>query len=118
MANEVAWVEVLGKDGAKLQGFYGELFGWSFEQAPGGMPYWMHSVGQDQVGAGVGNAQDGDGHVTFYVAVDDPQAALDAAGRLGGKTVAPVTEMEMVTFALFADPEGHVVGVVKNQPPE
>jgi hypothetical protein len=26
-----------------------------------------------------------------------------------------VTEMEMVTFALFADPEGHLVGVVKRQ---
>jgi len=28
----------------------------------------------------------------------------------------PVTVIpDMVTFALFADPEGHVVGVVKNQ---
>ena len=28
----------------------------------------------------------------------------------------PVTEIpNMVTFALFADPEGHVVGVVKGQ---
>jgi len=27
----------------------------------------------------------------------------------------PVTEMEMVTFGMFTDPEGHVVGVVKNQ---
>ena len=27
----------------------------------------------------------------------------------------PVTEMEMVTFALFSDPEGHTVGIVKAQ---
>jgi hypothetical protein len=25
----------------------------------------------------------------------------------------PVTEMEMVTFAMFADPEGHLVGLYK-----
>jgi uncharacterized protein len=117
MANEVVWAEVLGNDGEKLKGFYSDLFGWDFEQAPGGMPYWMHSAGEGRVGAGIGQAQDGPGHATFYVGVDDPQAALDQAEKLGGKTVVPVTEMEMVTFALFTDPEGHLVGVVKNQQP-
>lgn len=29
----------------------------------------------------------------------------------------PVTEMEMVTFGLFADPEGHVVGILKAEQP-
>jgi hypothetical protein len=58
---------------------------------------------------------EGNGHVTFYVGVDDPQSYLDKAESLGGKTVMPVTEIpNMVTFALFADPEGHMVGVVKN----
>ena len=32
---------------------------------------------------------------------------------MGGKTVMPRTEMEMVTFALLADPEGNVVGLVE-----
>jgi hypothetical protein len=27
----------------------------------------------------------------------------------------PVTEMEMVTFAMFADPEGHLVGLYKSE---
>jgi predicted enzyme related to lactoylglutathione lyase len=67
------------------------------------------------IGGGVGQAQGGDGHVTFYVEVDDPQATLDKIEGLGGKTVMPVTEMEMVTIALFADPEGHVVGIAKGQ---
>ena len=114
MSNEVRWVEVVGQDGEKLKSFYADLFGWKVEQAPG-MPYWLHNPGNGGVGAGVGQAQDGEGHVTFYVGADDPQAVLDKAAQLGGKTVAPVTEMELVTFALFADLEGHVVGVVKNQ---
>ena len=116
MADPVAWVEVVGSDGEKLRDFYGSLFGWSFQQAPGGMPYWMHTP-DGAVGAGVGAAQEGSGHATFYVAVDDPQAALDKVSELGGQTVVPVTEMEMVTFAMFTDPEGHLVGILKNQPP-
>jgi predicted enzyme related to lactoylglutathione lyase len=47
--------------------------------------------------------------------VDDPQTYLDKAEKMGGKTIVPVTEIpNMVTFALFADPEGHMVGVVKS----
>ena len=54
--------------------------------------------------------------VTFYVQVEDPQAALDKAESLGGKTVLPVmTIPDTVTLALFADPEGHVVGLVARE---
>jgi predicted enzyme related to lactoylglutathione lyase len=113
MANEVAWVEVVGKDGEKLKSFYADLFGWKTEQAPG-MPYWMHNPDGGGVGAGVGQSPDGQDHVTFYVGADDPQTVLDKAEKLGGKTVMPVTEMEMVTFALFSDPEGNTIGVVKS----
>ncbi len=33
--------------------------------------------------------------------------------ELGGSVVMPVTDLPMVTIGLFADPEGHVVGIVK-----
>lgn len=45
--------------------------------------------------------------------VPDIDRWLQKAESLGGRTVMPRTEMEMVTFALFADPEGHVVGLVE-----
>jgi predicted enzyme related to lactoylglutathione lyase len=114
MGNPVTWFEVVGKDGAALQKFYSEAFGWQL-QDPGGFNYGMVTNPERGIGGGVGQAPDGDGHVTFYVETDDPQATLDRIEQLGGKTVVPVTEMEMVTFALFADPEGHVVGMVKAQ---
>ena len=52
----------------------------------------------------------GPGHVTFYVEVEDPAAYLARAEKLGGKTVVPPTEIPKsgLTFAFFADPEGHV----------
>ena len=81
--------------------------------------YWLVEKEGDGVAGGIGNSQEGPGMVTFYVQVDDPQAALDKAESLGGKTVLPVmTIPNMVTLALFADPEGHVVGIVGSQTPE
>jgi uncharacterized protein len=113
MGNPVTWFEVMGKDGAALQKFYSDAFDWKLEDP--GMGYGMLNQPEKGIGGGVGQAQDGPGHVTFYVEVDDPQAALDKIEGLGGKTVVPVTEMEMVTFALFTDPEGHMIGIVKGE---
>ena len=115
MADQVAWFEVTGKDGSKLQSFYGDLFGWQIN-ADNPMNYGMVQGENGGIGGGVGQSQDGSTRVTFYVAVDDPQAALDRAAQLGGRTVVPVTEIpDMVTFAQFADPEGNVVGIIKNR---
>ncbi|MGB2874458.1 MAG: VOC family protein [Gaiellaceae bacterium] len=113
MGKPVVWFEVVGKDGAGLQKFYSDAFGWQLQDA--GMGYGMVAEPERGIGGGVGQAQDGQGHVTFYVEVEDMQAALDKIESLGGKTVVPVTEMEMVTFAQFADPQGNVVGIVKGQ---
>jgi hypothetical protein len=114
MANPVVHFEVVGKDMAKLQSFYGEVFGWKTEAIPE-MGYAMVEKEGEGIAGGLGQSQDGgSGHVTFYVGTDDPQATLDKVEQLGGKTVMPVTELEMVTLAMFEDPEGHVIGIVKN----
>ena len=37
--------------------------------------------------------------------------------QMGGKTVMPTTEIpNMVTFAMFSDPDGNIVGLVKADP--
>jgi hypothetical protein len=114
MADKVVHWEVTGKDGKKLQQFYSQLFGWNVK-ADNELNYGIVEPDEAGLGGGIGETPEGDGHVTFYVGVDDPQQYLDKAESLGGKTVMPVTEIpNMVTFALFADPEGHMVGVVKN----
>jgi len=116
MSNKVEWFEVLGKDGAKLRGFYGELFGWKFQLMPGGeMDYGMTAAADTGIGGGVGTADRGPGWVTFYVGVDDPRAALARAEKLGAKVLMPVTELPDVTIAVLADPEGHPVGLVKSK---
>jgi uncharacterized protein len=117
MADRVGWFEVVGQDGEKLRKFYGDVFGWNFQMPEGaeGMDYGMTDPSDTGIGGGIGTAPGGAGHATFYVEVDDPQATLDKIESAGGTTVMPVTEMEMVTFAMFTDPEGHLVGLYKSQ---
>jgi hypothetical protein len=118
MGNPVVHFEVTGKDGDALAAFYGDLFGWSTRSIEG-MRYHIVEKEEGGIGGGIGRTQDGsEGMATFYVQVDDPQAALDRAVELGGTVVAPVMSIpNMVTLALFADPEGHVVGIVGSETP-
>ena len=71
------------------------------------------------IDGGIGGHPDGAPNmVTFYVESDDIQASLDKAVGLGGKMVMPVTDIpNMVTLALFSDPEGNVVGIVSSNVP-
>ena len=116
MPNPVTHFEVLGNDAAALQRFYGEAFGWPMQDVMDGA-YYMVNPGDDQgINGGVGSAQGGQGHVTFYVEVEDPAAALEKISGLGGRTVQePMDVPGGPTIALFADPEGHVIGLVKGQ---
>ena len=112
MGAKVIHVEVTGRDGAALQSFYQNVFGWSLDtNNPGG--YGMYRQ-DDGLTGGIGGSQDGGaGHVTFYVHVDDPQAALNRAEAAGGRLIMPLTEVAPgTTIALLADPEGHVVGLM------
>jgi predicted enzyme related to lactoylglutathione lyase len=120
MGQPVVHFEVVGKDGEKLQQYYSELFGWEI-QVDNAMNYGMvareGNVGRDGVGigGGVGQGPEGyDGHVTFYVAVPDVEAALQKAESLGGQRImGPENIMDMVTLGQFKDPEGNMVGVVQ-----
>ena len=57
-----------------------------------------------------------DGHVTFYIEVPDAEAALAKAEELGGtRVMGPDQVMEGLVIGQFADPEGHVIGVVQSR---
>jgi predicted enzyme related to lactoylglutathione lyase len=112
----VGWFEVTGKDEPALQSFYSRLFGWNVTDAGHGSGYGLVEAGEKGIAGGIGASQDGGpGQVTFYVEVDDPGAYLARAEKLGGKTIVPPSEIPdfALTFAFFADPEGHVAGLSK-----
>jgi predicted enzyme related to lactoylglutathione lyase len=124
MGQPVVHFEVVGKDGEKLRGYYAELFDWNID-SNNPMDYGMvarednkASDGTLGIGGGVGQGPEGyDGHVTFYVAVPDVEAALQKAESLGGtRMMGPEKIMDMVELGQFKDPEGNLIGVVKDQP--
>lgn len=113
MAGEVIHFEVVGPDGAALQDFYRSLFDWTVD-ASNPMSYGIVAGGNGGIGGGISASQDGGAMVTFYVQVDDLQAALDKAGELGGQTVMPPMDVPGgPSIALFKDPQGNTVGLVK-----
>ena len=112
MSQPVVHFEIVGKDGKALQDYYGALFDWKIN-ADNPMNYGIVDNGGEGINGGVGQAPNGQGHVTFYVQVDSIDECLEKAEGMGGKTVMPRTEMDMVTFALVADPEGNVVGLIE-----
>jgi predicted enzyme related to lactoylglutathione lyase len=117
MGNPVAWFEVVGKDGRKLREFYSDVFGWKIASAHGAPDYGLVQAAAKGIGGGIGSSPDGGaGHVTVYVDVDDIGAYLHKIEQAGGATVMPATPIAdySMEFALFTDPEGHLVGLTKN----
>jgi predicted enzyme related to lactoylglutathione lyase len=111
MANPVTWFEIIGKDGSKLQKFYGDLFGWKID-ANNPMNYGMVDNGGQGINGGVGP---GEGpRLTVYVEAADLDATLKKAESMGGKTVMPAMAVPNgPTIAMFSDPEGNIVGIMK-----
>jgi uncharacterized protein len=120
MGQPVVHFEILGKDGKALQGYYSELFGWEID-ANNPMDYGIvareGNTGADGVGIGggvAGTPGDLERQVTVYVAVDDVEAALAKAERLGGKRLfGPDEVMEGLVLGQFSDPAGNTIGVLR-----
>lgn len=120
MGQPVVHFEVIGTDGKRLQSYYAQLFGWEIE-ANNPMNYGVvqREANLSAEGIGIGGGISGGpegyaGHVTFYVGVPDVEAALAQAESLGGtRLMGPDKVSDELEIGQFADPEGHVVGLIK-----
>jgi predicted enzyme related to lactoylglutathione lyase len=118
MGNAVVHFEIGGPDDGSLAAYYRELFGWNLQPFPGGGYTLIDTCGGGGINGGIGKSQTGEPWSTFYVEADDLQAVLDKAESLGAKTAMPVTDFGgAVTIAMFNDPDGLLVGLVKAADP-
>jgi predicted enzyme related to lactoylglutathione lyase len=122
MGQPVVHFEIIGTDGEKLQSYYSELFGWDIDtDNPMGYGVVQREANVNADGVGIGGGVAGGpggyaGHVTFYVEVPDVEVALTHAESLGGKRImGPDKVMDMLEIGQFADPEGHVIGLIKSR---
>ena len=112
MGNPVVHFEIRSEDPDATRAFYGELFGWSYP--PGGIDGYTYvdsGVPAGTIPGGISPTQGGSQMVTVYAGVENVDAALEQAVKLGATIVQPATKVPGVTFGLFSDPQGNVVGV-------
>ena len=114
----VHW-ELMGPDGDKLATFYSDLFGWNLQPTPNFDGYHMTEVEETGIGGAVGQGNENmPQYQTIYVQVDSVDEHLGKVEGAGGATVVPRTVIPgMVTFGLFTDPAGNLVGIVEEETP-
>lgn len=100
----------------RAQGFYSKVFGWTFQQWDGPMPYWLATTGPDgepgiNGGLVLREGQMGPG-TTNTMGVQSVDAAVDAIKSAGGQIIMEkmaIPGMGWVAYAL--DTEGNQFGV-------
>jgi predicted enzyme related to lactoylglutathione lyase len=112
MAHGVVHWEIGGRDLESLSQFYRELFGW--EPASFDEDYRLVNPGEGIGGGLMRCRRDVPPYVTVYVAVEDLEATLEQVRALGGAPlVAPTPIPGVGAFALFQDPEGNTIGILR-----
>ena len=111
--------EIMGQDAPKLGNFYADVFGWNVA-AP--IPNYQVQYSlvdpvpgfQRGISGGIGKAPPGyDGHVTFYVVVNNMESAFAKIEEHGGsRMMGPDKVPNGPVIGLFRDPEGHTIGLV------
>lgn len=105
-----SWLDLSTSDVASAKSFYGELFGWEFEDSeiPGGGVYTMCHLQGDEVAA-IMQEDTQPGHWNNYVTVASADETTAKAKQLGAHVFEePFDVMESGRMAVFADPGGAV----------
>jgi hypothetical protein len=107
--------EIQSQTPETLQAFYSDVFGWKID-ASNPMNYGMVSSGRGSGGidGGIGGTGGTPGsRVLVYANVPEINATLAKIAERGGRTLMPRTDVGPVIMALYADPEGNVMGIIE-----
>ena len=112
MPHPVIHAEIRSEDPDATRKFFADLFGWKVA-AEGALPgYTFIDTGvEGGTHVAISPRQGAADEVLFFVAVDDVAATLKKAEQLGGTIVQPAQKVPGVSFGVFADAQGHNVGV-------
>ena len=115
MTRPIVHFEIRGKDPQRLADFYRQLFGWDIaDPDPAGIMRFPAGIGGPEGGVG-GHIRGADAPgVSIFVQVLDLDETLRKAEGMGGRAVMqPFDVPGGPTVAQMADPDGNLVGLVK-----
>ena len=101
---KITWFEIAGGDGGRARGFYGGLFGWTFEPFEDGGDYQMTQGGAVYTNPG------GKG-ILVYFGTSDIDASLAKVRELGGEAGEPQEIPNVGRYAHCSDTEGNAFGL-------
>ncbi|WP_262282309.1 VOC family protein [Micromonospora sp. MA102] len=111
----VTWFEIGSDRPEEAERFYGDLFGWTFDEQGGpGASYRQTTAGGEHGIGGAIRALDGESpnYAIFYAEVADVADTCRRAEAAGGKIlVPPRTTPSGLSLAQLLDPSGNRVGV-------
>ena len=107
MSSPIVYFEIAGPDGASLRSFFKSVFGWEIDGAS--------TIASSSTGGLRGGIREDPPDKVLYIGIDDIDDVLAKVESNGGSVVLPRTVVpEVVTFALFKDPAGNLLGVAEN----
>ena len=117
MSNEVIHWELGASDLHQERDFLAELFGWKI--TPAGPDYALVLGADPGIGGGLFQVSTGmRPYVAVYVRVDRIESTLSRAIALGATSVVGPTPLPGVgRFAMFEDPDGHLMGLLEEAAP-
>jgi len=120
MANPFVHLELATPDLAKAKSFYGDMFGWSFDDQQMG-PDMIYSLFRPDAApfGGMYTMPGAPPAWLAYIGVDDIDEATEKAKSLGATIVRDVTEIPHVGWmTIFVDPTGATIAIFEPMPRE
>ena len=111
MSGSLVHFEVPSKDPERAKGFWGGVFGWSFNDPGMEIPYWMTRTGENQGGAIFEGDAPG---IIVYFETDDIGVTIDRVNELGGSAGEKTPIPHVGWFARCTDTEGNAFSVFQS----
>ena len=112
MAHPVIHAEIRSVDPDATRAFFAELFGWKVASEGAFPGYTFIDTGAEGgTFVAISPRQSSEDEVLFFVGVEDVAATLAKAEQLGGTIIQPAQQVPGTSFGVFADAQGHRVGV-------
>lgn len=118
MSNPFVHLELNTPDMGKAKSFYGEMFGWIFQDMDMG-PGGIYSTFKPASGPGGGmmSMQGGNPGWLAYIGVEDINAATEKAKSLGATVhVGPHEIPQVGWFTIMSDPAGSAIAIFQPKP--